>query len=64
MTVAIETLGAGSVVVFAAIGGYILGNGIGTTNVLIRAIGPSLAPPLPPAKPWPTTAAPCKPNQK
>ena len=39
------------------IGGFILGNGIGTTNVLIRAIGPSLAnaiPPVPGALPDPT----------
>ena len=30
------------------IGGFILGNGTGTTNVLIRAIGPSLATANPP----------------
>jgi plastocyanin len=39
------------------IGGFILGNGIGTTNVLIRAIGPSLAnanPPVPNALADPT----------
>ena len=39
------------------IGGFILGNGTGTTNVLIRAIGPSLAnanPPVPGALADPT----------